>query len=431
MVPFTILLASGVGAAQDVDYEADVAFALDAIEREAGELLRIKDVDWKAVGKEMTKAARSVETPEQHFELLVRLLARARDGHAEVRKTARTEDVAWPTFGRGPMTGCGLFLFESKKKVYVRSTWNAAAAVGLESGMEVLKIDGVAAGKWIDERVEYWSDFVSFSTDQHARFWVCHGGLQSEADSRLKVDYKDLEGKKRKRTITYSKAALGPWGPAIFPQGLEGTDDVSYGVLETGYGYLHVRRCKSSVVDQIDQALPKLAGVPGLVLDFRANSGGGFDHAAFLGRFVPKGETLRFASTIPSAGRVVYGGPIVVIVNGLTISAGETGSGQFKEEGRAYVIGESPTAGMSSQKTTIELPSGLFSLYVSRRSNKAWYNKGRGLEGVGLIPHEIVDLDPADLAQGVDTLIRRAQELLADFPFEEVPYDPADFGWGG
>ena len=431
MVPLSVLLASGVGAAQDVDYKADVAFALDTIEREAGELLRIKDIDWKAVRKEMGKAAKRVETPEQHFELLQQLLARARDGHAGVRKTDKTEDLAWPTFGRGEMTGCGLLLFESKKKVYVRSTWNAAAAVGLESGMEVLKIDGVAAGKWIDQRVEYWSDFKSFSTDQHARFFVCHAGLSSEPDTRLKIDYKDLDGKKRKRTITYGKATTVALGPALFPEGLERNDDLTYGILESGYGYLHVRRCKSSVVKQLDRALPKLVDAPGLVVDFRANSGGGFDHAAFLGRFVPKGESLHFASTIPSAGPVVYGGPIVVIVNGMTVSAGETGSGQFKEEGRAYVIGESPTAGMSSQKTTIELPSGLFSLYFSTRSNKAWFNKGRGLEGVGLIPHEIVDLDPDDLAQGVDTLIRRAQELLSDFPAKEVQYDPADFGWEG
>jgi C-terminal processing protease CtpA/Prc len=184
------------------------------------------------------------------------------------------------------------------------------------------------------------------------------------------------------------------------------------------------------VVDALDVALPSVVAAPGLVLDFRANSGGGFDHAAFLGRFVPEGESLRFKSTVPSAGPVVYGGPMVVIVNGMTVSAGETGSGQFKEEGRAYVIGESPTAGMSSQKTTIALPSGLFELYVSTHSNKAWYNGGRGLEGVGVIPHEIVELDPEDLANGVDTLIRRAEELLEDYPSKQVLYDPRDFGWG-
>jgi hypothetical protein len=39
-----------------------------------------------------------------------------------------------------------------------------------------------------------------------------------------------------------------------------------------------------------------------------------------------------------------------------------------------------------------------------------------------VIPHEIVEFDPKDLAAGVDTLIRRADELLADFPAGKVPY---------
>ena len=103
-------------------------------------------------------------------------------------------------------------------------------------------------------------------------------------------------------------------------------------------------------------------------------------------------------------------------------SAGETGSGMFREDGRAYAIGESATAGMSSQKTTIELPSGNFSLYVSTGSNKERFNGGRGLEGIGFVPNEIVEFDPKDLAAGVDTLIRRADELLAKFPEKDVPY---------
>ena len=110
-------------------------------------------------------------------------------------------------------------------------------------------------------------------------------------------------------------------------------------------------------------------------------------------------------------------------------SAGETGSGMFKEDGRAYMIGESPTAGMSSSKTTIELPSGKFSLYVSVRSNKSRFQGGRGIEGLGIEPHEVVPYDPEDLANGVDTLIRRAEELLADFPRGKVPYRPKQYGW--
>ena len=118
---------------------------------------------------------------------------------------------------------------------------------------------------------------------------------------------------------------------------------------------------------------------------------------------------------------------MVVIVDAGVRSAGETISGMFKEDGRAYMIGETPTAGMSSQKTTIQLPSELFALYVSVGSNKGRFNRGKGIEGIGVPPHEIVEYDPDDLANGEDTLIKRAQELLERFPKrgfpERVPFD--------
>jgi C-terminal processing protease CtpA/Prc len=152
-----------------------------------------------------------------------------------------------------------------------------------------------------------------------------------------------------------------------------------------------------------------------------------------LGRFVPKGATLKRAKAYPieSSGSSPYGGPMVVIVDAGVRSAGETVSGMFKEDGRAYMIGPSPTAGMSSSKRTIELPSGLFSLYVSVRSNKARFNGGKGIEGLGVPPHEVVEYDRKDLAAGVDTMIRRAEELLADFPQGKVPYRPERHGWKG
>ena len=83
---------------------------------------------------------------------------------------------------------------------------------------------------------------------------------------------------------------------------------------------------------------------------------------------------------------------------------------------------------MSSSKKSIELPSGLFYLYVSVHSNKARFNKGRGIEGIGVIPHEKVEHRIDDLATEKDTVILRAVELLEKgFPEGVVPYDPKDF----
>jgi carboxyl-terminal processing protease len=51
------------------------------------------------------------------------------------------------------------------------------------------------------------------------------------------------------------------------------------------------------------------------------------------------------------------------------------------------------------------------------------YNNGRGIEGIGVPPHELVPVKAADLIKKQDTLILRAVELLPKgFPREMVEY---------
>ena len=421
-----ITLASPA-ASEDVDYRADMQFALEEIKNRCGHFFQQKGIDWKAVSKEMNKRAKAVSNDQEHLVLLWELMARLRDGHAQVRPLEKGKDVQWPE--EPERVGPGFFLCRVGKKIYLKNAWGDGAAAGLKPGMELLKVDGTGAAKWLEKRTQELSQRISFSTPHHASFYAAHQGLSQPKGTRMKLELKDSGGKKRKRTLTYNKSNPTPWGPAFFPPGVQsvGRGDVYYGMMEGGWGYIQVRRCKSALPEHIDQALATVGEAPGLVLDFRGNSGGGFDHDAVLGRFVPQGKSISFAKTIPSAGPHPYGGPVVVIVDATCRSAGETGSGMFKEDGRAYMIGESPTAGMSSQKTTINLPSGLFSLYVSIASNKSRFQDGRGIEGIGIEPHELVAFDPKDLANEKDTLILRAAALLADFPQRKVPYDPKDF----
>jgi C-terminal processing protease CtpA/Prc len=89
------------------------------------------------------------------------------------------------------------------------------------------------------------------------------------------------------------------------------------------------------------------------------------------------------------------------------------------------MIGESPTAGMSSSKDRLEVPSGMFKVFYSVASNKGRFNGGKGIEGIGVPPNEVTPYDPDDLLKGVDTQIRRAEEILkTGLTKDKVAYRP-------
>lgn len=428
-----LLLGALIAPQIQDDCQKDLAFALDALEQKCGHFFELKGIDWKAVRKEMTAAARAVKTEQDEYVLLTRMLARLRDGHSEVRKGLQGAEPSWPAdapFG-GRRGDSGMGWCRAGGKIFVKQALGPAADASIAPGSEVLKVNGLAVAKWLAQREAEGRDVYSFSTAQHAFFWTTHFGLSGPEGSRMGLELKEPDGKKKKRTLSFDRRSFRTAGPAVWPEGLKESGELKWCRLPSGIGYVYLRRCKSELPEQMDEALAGLGDVPGLILDFRGNGGGGFDHDAFMGRFVSAGATLAFNKSYPSAGAHPYGGPMVVIVDGTVISAAETGSGMFKEDGRALMIGESPTAGMSSSKETIELPSGKFSLYVSVDSNMNRFNNGKGIEGIGVPPHLVIEFDPVDLATGRDTLIRRAEELLADAPsgkgpWKDVPYRPGE-----
>ncbi len=416
------LLVSSVAVAGDREIKKDVDAALEGIEKAARDLIRKKGIDWRAVRKEMRKAAGDAETVQDEFVVLLRTLARLNDGHARVTPADGVE-VSWPE--QGKRKGPGLFWCrDADGNVLIKNAWGDAAKSGVRPGMRVVEVDGEKVEDWISTRMTELRDLRSFSTDHQAEFNLFHWGLAGPEGELVALELRDDKGKRKKARVPFTSRSTVPWGPAVFPEGLERVGRQAYGKLASGYGYIHLRDVPGELPTQLDTMLAALGDVPGLVLDCRANGGGGCDHEAVFGRFVPPGKKLSFAKTYESAGATPYTGPMIVIVDAGVRSAGETVSGMFKEDGRAYMIGPEPTAGMSSGKTTVELPSGRFSVYFSTRSNMGRFNGGDGIEGLGVAPHEVVAYDAETLAADADPLIARAEALLAEFPQDSVPYDP-------
>ena len=289
----------------------------------------------------------------------------------------------------------------------------------------MLSIGGLEPDEWIAKRAREIADEHGFSTAHAERYAACHWGLLGEAGKTLAIEVEREKKGRKKATLAHEKSGgdaryAGP----LFPDpkharlGRRG----AYGKLASGFGYVYLGEVAETLGAELDEALAALGDVPGLVIDMRANNGGGADHDDLFGRFVARGAKF---GKYESTGKACYAGPIVVVVDAGTRSTGETLSGQLKEDGRAYMIGPSPTAGMSAQKVDVEVPSGLFRVRFATATNKGRFNGGKGIEGIGVPPHEIVPWDAKAMRAGIDPMIRRAEELLAKgFPAGSVRYEP-------
>ncbi|HYC76166.1 MAG TPA: hypothetical protein VEI02_00945 [Planctomycetota bacterium] len=261
------------------------------LETTCGVLLKAKGVDWRRATEPLLKEAKKTRSHEEHAVWLTRLLARLRDGHAEVRLTEKTRGSKAPV---EPKAGPGMFLCRAGDRVSTLNAFGAAAAAGVTAGAEIFKLDGLPATEWLDRRVADLRDRVPFSTDHQADAFACRQGLAAAPGTKLAVEFKGVEGASKRATVVVGRDGFVHDGPAFFPAGLEKSGDLRFGRTPKGYGYLHIRRCASDLAERLDAPPATLAGAAGLILDLRGNSGGGFDHDAFMGRFVPAGETLAF-----------------------------------------------------------------------------------------------------------------------------------------
>ncbi len=423
---FTAWLAAGAWAgradeARDVSiYAADVEFLLGELPKHAGGFFAAKKIDWAAVSAEFREGVKGVKDDGAHLVLCSRLLARLRDGHAGVIDAK----VPWPDEAKGRRwTGPRVHLVViAERGVFVRAAFGEGQR--LRPGQRVEKIDGRPAREWLDAKMAELRDKTGYSTDHQALHAACHWGLADWSGTPITFTVREGESTEAEEITIVRNGGpnFAPIGPIFPPKGVQALGRQAYGRTPGGLGYIHLRDVPGTLPEQLDTMLGALGDVRGLILDMRGNGGGGCDHAAVMGRFLPKGT---FWGEYESAGEKPFTGRMVVIVDAGVRSAGETVAGLFLQESRAYGLGDTPTAGMSAAKKKLPVPSGLFTAYFAVRSHMNRWNKGRGLEGIGLAPTELLPYDPAELLRGVDTQIRRAEELLSgNFPPDTVDYEP-------
>jgi len=176
---------------------------------------------------------------------------------------------------------------------------------------------------------------------------------------------------------------------------------------------------------ELDRHLFGSRHADGLIVDLRGNPGGVvgmvagvsghlLDTAIALGTMRGRGATIRFVANPRRVDRSgtsveVFAGPVAILVDGFTASTSEFFAAGLQAIGRARIFGER-SAGMSLPALTARLPNGDVLMHAIADHEDA---AGRRIEGVGVIPDELVPLSRVDLRNGRDAPLDAARAWIA------------------
>ncbi len=413
-----LLLVFGIRAASAQDIEADRDRAHEML-REIEKELRSKYYAPSFRGKDLTSvfahAGRSVDTADSEAQLsgiLIKALLDLDDSHTFFIPPPLAFDVDY---------GFDMGMVGERCLVLRVDAGSLAETDGLRPGMTVLSVEGVAPS-----RENLWTIEYSLKTARPRKALrmglMAPGGAAEEKVIRAKV-----RPRQRFRNVDDWLKGQIIRGRRLRKRFL-GTANLGPGVALMKLSSFEIDP------DAIGQAFERVKGKAGLILDLRDNPGGRldvveklvgclFDREVRIGeeRWRKKEKPLRAK---PQRSRL-FGGKLVVLVDAASASAAEITARCVQLEGRGQVIGDRTMgAVMLSQRYPGRQGHRYrFVLYgLSITVADLVMSDGRSLEGVGVVPDEVLLPTGEDLASGRDPVLSAAAARLG------VKLDPVAAG---
>jgi carboxyl-terminal processing protease len=171
-------------------------------------------------------------------------------------------------------------------------------------------------------------------------------------------------------------------------------------LLDSGVGYVRITHFSETTTRDLERALTALkkqndGGLCGLVLDLRNNPGGVLEAAVgvsdiFLEDGVIVSAIGRAADAKfemdATAGDMLEGAPIIVLVNAGSASASEIVAGALRDHQRAILLGQK-TYGKGSVQTVMPLSNGQA---IKLTTSRYFTPSGASIHGTGITPDRII-----------------------------------------
>jgi len=382
-----------------------------------------KNLDWESIYSTITPVIEQAAS-DLEFDLAIAsfgaMIPDTHIGYASVSVTQR--------FLIGGVGIEALGVTDAGELVVVQVGENSPAErAGITPGAVLVSVDGDPALQVLDETPLL---LTSASTPHGRRFFQAATMLQGPVGTQVRLAWRALDGSDRSASLIreFDVAPLLVAFDTVNPA--EGV--ITARMLESGLGYISVRGFAEDV-SQADSSfgaeLQRLldAGARGIVVDVRNNSGGLVQLAmSIAGRFFPDylrlfdlyyadgegGFAYRgYIETL--VGEPYYGGPVAVLVNEMTGSAGDLFVYALRTGNRAIVVGHTPTGGFTGEVSDGQytLPTGL-SMQIPTGRPVDPVTGETLIEGVGVVPDVRVPVTVESLLSDEDEVLRAAEAAL-------------------
>lgn len=375
----------------------------------------LNGVDWPAVAAELRPRAAGAATPAALRRVLRDMLGRLGQSHFSVIPATPDE-----TSGGRDLTGSPGFdvrLVGGELLVAHVDPGGGAAAVGVRPGWRIERV--------ADMSVEHLLGTLSDAMEPrllHVEGWrLAQTRLRGPSGSTVDITFVDDTD----RAV-----------PVRVERRPEAGQPVTVGNLPTMFVRVSSRRVPTpagraagvigfnvwmAAVDRLfQQAMDEHRRDTGIVVDLRGNPGGlAVMLMGLSGHFIDERQTLGVMKTRENELRFVvnprrvnasgervapFGGPVAILIDGLSGSASECFTGGMQSLGRARVFGET-SMGQALPALFSRLPNGDVLIHAYADFLTA---DGTRLEGRGVIPDEIVPVTRADLLAGRDRALDAA-----------------------
>ena len=318
-----------------------------------------KHLDWDAIYDDITPRVQAAQTTLDFHMAIIRLGELIPDSHLNFVSTPVLQQYLIGGVGIGEIG-----ITDDEQVVIVNvDPRSAAGRAGIQPGDDLIAIDGVPALQAIDAAPL----LITSASTQHARRHLQAGTvLQGPMGSTVELTWRSPGGTEYSaqmvRVLDVSALLKAFGGDALL------SDVITSKMLDSGLGYIRITGFASEIA-QADalfaddlQALID-AGATGIVLDVRDNTGGLVQLAmAMAGRFFPDYQRLGdfyyadgtggfayrgYIEILASA--PYYDGPVAVLVNEMTGSAGDLFTYAMQSDHRALIVGYTPSGGFTGE----------------------------------------------------------------------------------